>query len=178
MHCETESLVKFLFGEMDTLKVRMDLKEANVRPHLWPILGKKPGCLTLPQASYVLTKEKEGSICECCAATKTSYSLCWPIVKMNPRGRESKRIEIPWLSCPYVTSVATLCTHNHEKGRPNMYNKIEPDIQTLMRQNHQPIEHKRTTRRYSHHLVHTRKKSFHRFFFKSWRTFRCIWLKN
>ena len=37
MHCEkniTESLMKFLFGEKDTLKVRMDLKEANIRPHL------------------------------------------------------------------------------------------------------------------------------------------------
>ena len=59
MHCETKSLVKFLFGEKDTLKVRMDLKEANVRPQLWPIIGKKPRSLTLPQVSYVLTKEKK-----------------------------------------------------------------------------------------------------------------------
>ena len=51
--------MKFLFGEKDTLKVRMDLKEANKRPYLWPILGKKPGCLTLPQASYVLTKKEK-----------------------------------------------------------------------------------------------------------------------
>jgi hypothetical protein len=62
MHCEkniTESLMKFLFGEKDTLKVRMDLKEANIRPHLWPIPGKNQGSLTLPQAPYVLTKKEK-----------------------------------------------------------------------------------------------------------------------
>jgi hypothetical protein len=63
MHCEkniTESLMKTIFGEKDTLKARMDLQEANIRPHLWPIPGRKPGSLTLPQAPYVLTKiEKE-----------------------------------------------------------------------------------------------------------------------
>ena len=39
-----------------------------------------------------------------------------------------------------------------------MYNKIAPDIQMLMRQNHQPIGHERTTRGYNHHLVHALKR--------------------
>ena len=62
MHCEKniiESLMKTIFGEKDTLKVSMDLKEANIWAHLWPILGKKPRSLTLPQASYVLTKKEK-----------------------------------------------------------------------------------------------------------------------
>jgi hypothetical protein len=62
MHCEkniTKSLMKTLFGEKDALKVRMDLKEGNIRPHLWPIPGRKPGSLTLPQVSYVLTKKEK-----------------------------------------------------------------------------------------------------------------------
>ena len=60
MHCEkniTECLMKIIFREKDTLKVRMDLKEANIWPHLWPKPGKKPKSLTLPQASYMLTKK-------------------------------------------------------------------------------------------------------------------------
>jgi hypothetical protein len=63
MHCEkniTESLMKTIFGKKDILKVRMDLQEPNIQPYLWPIPGRKPGSLTLPQAPYVLTKnEKE-----------------------------------------------------------------------------------------------------------------------
>jgi len=63
MHSEkniTENLMKTIFGEKDTLKVGMDLQETNIRPHLWPIPGRKSGSLTLPQAPYVLTKnEKE-----------------------------------------------------------------------------------------------------------------------
>ena len=62
MHCDkniTKNLMKFLFGEKDTVKVRTDLKEANIRPHLWPIPGKKHRSLTLPQFSYVLTKKEK-----------------------------------------------------------------------------------------------------------------------
>ena len=51
--------MKFLFREKDTLNVRMNLKEANIRPYLWPIPGKKQGSLTLPQAPYVLTKKEK-----------------------------------------------------------------------------------------------------------------------
>ena len=80
--------------------------------------------------------------------------------RKNPHEREYERIEIPWLSCPYATSVVSLCTFNHEKRGSNMNNKIESDIQTLMRQNHQSIGHERTTRRYGHHLVHAQKINF------------------
>ena len=50
--------MKILFEEKDTLKVCMDLKEANIQPYLWPIPGRKPGSMTLPQASYELTKKE------------------------------------------------------------------------------------------------------------------------
>ena len=64
--------MKFLFGKKDTLKVRMDLKEANIMLHLWPILGKKQGSLTLPQASYVLTKKENEVFVDVVRQLKTS----------------------------------------------------------------------------------------------------------
>jgi hypothetical protein len=59
MHCEkniVENITKTIFGEKDTLNVRLDMKEAGIRKHLWPVQGKKPGSVILPQSSYVLTK--------------------------------------------------------------------------------------------------------------------------
>lgn len=61
MHCEkniTENIMKTIFGEKDTLGSRMDMKEAGIRKHLWPVPGKKPGSAILPRSPYVLTKEE------------------------------------------------------------------------------------------------------------------------
>ena len=61
MHCEkniTENIMKTIFGEKDTLGARLDMKEAGIHKHLWPVRGVKPGSVILPRSSYVLTKEE------------------------------------------------------------------------------------------------------------------------
>ena len=50
--------MKTIFGEKDTLGACLDMKEAGIRKHLWPVRGVKPGSVILPQSSYVLTKEE------------------------------------------------------------------------------------------------------------------------
>ena len=86
--------MKFLFGEKDTLKVRMDLKEANKRPYLWPILGKKTRMFDFTASLICAHKEREGGLCGCCAVVENSYSLCWPMAKESPRDWELEIIEI------------------------------------------------------------------------------------
>lgn len=51
--------MKTIFGEKDSLKICMDLKEANIPTHLWPIPGNKPCILTLTHASYMLAKKEK-----------------------------------------------------------------------------------------------------------------------
>ena len=61
MHYEKniiENVMKTIFGEKDTLGVRLDVTKAGIRKHLWPVQGKKPGTVILPRSSYVLTKEE------------------------------------------------------------------------------------------------------------------------
>jgi hypothetical protein len=45
----------------DTLKTRLDLKEANIRENLHPITDQNNGNTWLPTAPYVLTKEEKGT---------------------------------------------------------------------------------------------------------------------
>ena len=63
MHIEkniTESLIKFLEGTKDTVKVRQDLKVRNQQPHLWAKAdSKKAGKFIKPMAPYVLSKEEK-----------------------------------------------------------------------------------------------------------------------
>lgn len=47
-----------IFGEKDTVGVRLDMEEAGIRKHLWPVNGRKHGSVILPRSSYVLTKEE------------------------------------------------------------------------------------------------------------------------
>ncbi len=54
-----ESLIKFVFGTKDTIKVRRDMEVCGVRPHLW--LKRDPhnlGKIFKPIAPYVLTPEE------------------------------------------------------------------------------------------------------------------------
>ena len=44
--------------------------------------------------------------------------------------------------------------HDHEKGGPYMHNKIEPGIQTIVRQNYQSIRNERLVKGYGHYIVH------------------------
>ena len=61
MHCEkniAENIMKTIFGKKDTVGVRLNMKEAGIRRHLWPVSGRKQGCVILPRSSYVLTEEE------------------------------------------------------------------------------------------------------------------------
>lgn len=63
MHIEkniTESLIKFLEGTKDTVKVRQDLKVRNQHEHLWPKADpQKSGGYVKPLAPYVLSVEEK-----------------------------------------------------------------------------------------------------------------------
>lgn len=63
MHIEkniTESLIKFLEGTKDSVKVRQDLQVRNQQPHLWPRTDpRKAGGFVKPMAPYVLSKEEK-----------------------------------------------------------------------------------------------------------------------
>ena len=88
-----KSPMNFIFGEKHTLKVRMDLKEANVRPHLWPIPGEKSRSLTLQQASYVLTKRKKEVFADVVWQLKPPTHYVGKLRKKSPHGREYERIK-------------------------------------------------------------------------------------
>lgn len=62
MHCEkniTENVLRTIWGQKDTLKSRLDLQEAKIRPHLHPLPGMRPGSMILPKAPYVLSKTEK-----------------------------------------------------------------------------------------------------------------------
>jgi hypothetical protein len=51
--------MKTIWSTKDTLKVRMDLQEENIRPNLHPVPGRKKRSLILPTVPYVLTREEK-----------------------------------------------------------------------------------------------------------------------
>ena len=53
-----KNVMKTIFGEKDTLEVRLDMKEAGIRKNLWPVIGNKPDSVNLPWSSYIMTKEE------------------------------------------------------------------------------------------------------------------------
>ena len=62
MHCEKKlckNIMNTIWGIKDTLKVRLDMKEVNIRPELHPVEDGRSGLTLLPTASYVMTKSKE-----------------------------------------------------------------------------------------------------------------------
>ena len=87
MHCEKnlcENIMKTIWGLKDTLKVRLDLQEANIRPELHP---KHVGndTVALPVAPYVLSKVEKAKF------IKTIRNLKTP---SNYVGQLSKRITV------------------------------------------------------------------------------------
>ena len=51
--------MKIIWGLKDTLKVRLDMKEVNIRPKLHPMGDGRSGLTLLPTASYVMTKSEK-----------------------------------------------------------------------------------------------------------------------
>jgi len=62
MHCEKnlcENIIKTIWGIKDTLKVQLDMKEANIRPELHPVEDGRSGLTLLPTAPYVMSKSEK-----------------------------------------------------------------------------------------------------------------------
>ena len=84
MHCEKnicENVMKTIWGVRDTLKARLDLKEANIRPHLHPLPGRKPGYVVLPTAPYVLSKEEKAKFIDTIRNLKTPTNYAGQLAK-------------------------------------------------------------------------------------------------
>jgi hypothetical protein len=74
MHCEKnicENVMKTIWGHPDTLKARLDLKEARIRPHLHPLPGRKPESMVLLAAPYVLSKDEKVKFLDTIRSLKT-----------------------------------------------------------------------------------------------------------
>ncbi len=85
MHIEKnvcESLIKFLFGTKDTIKVRQDMEVCGVRPHLW--LKRYPhnlGKIFKPVAPYVLTPEELKTFMSRLGSLKVPSNYCGALGK-------------------------------------------------------------------------------------------------
>ncbi len=85
MHIEKnvcESLIKFLFGTKDTIKVRRDMEVCGVRPHLW--LKRDPhnlGKIFKPVAPYVLTPEELKTFMSRLGSLKVPSDYCGALGK-------------------------------------------------------------------------------------------------
>ena len=84
MHCEKnicENVMKTIWGHRDTLKARLDLKEARIRPHLHPLLGRKPRSMVLLATPYVLSKEEKVKFLDTIHSLKTSTNYAGQLAK-------------------------------------------------------------------------------------------------
>lgn len=84
MHCEKnicENVMKTIWGVRDTLKARLDLKEANIRQYLHPLPGRKPGSVVLPTAPYVLSKEEKAKFIDIIRNLKTPTNYAGQLAK-------------------------------------------------------------------------------------------------
>jgi hypothetical protein len=73
MHCDKnlcKNTMKTIWGLKDTLKVRLDLKEAKIRPELHPKHGAND-TIILPVALYVLSKAEKGTFIKTIRNLKT-----------------------------------------------------------------------------------------------------------
>ena len=75
MHCEmnfAKNILKTITGKKDTVKVRRDLQQRNIRPHLW--LTRHPRNHTKmvkPATSYVMTESEFQVFVKCIESLKT-----------------------------------------------------------------------------------------------------------
>jgi len=73
--------MKTIWGHRDTLKARLDLKEARIRPHLHPLLGKNPRSVVLLVAPYVLSKEETVIFLDTIRSLKTPTNYVGQLAK-------------------------------------------------------------------------------------------------
>ena len=77
--------MKTIWGLKDTLKVRLDMKEANIRPELHPVDDGGNGVTVLPAAPYVLSKSEKTGFLKIIRELKTPS---------NYAGQLSKKITV------------------------------------------------------------------------------------
>ena len=80
MHTEknvAENLIKTLFGEKDSPKVRLDMQSKNIRPHLWLRRVDKDGNKAfMPAAMYVLSQPDRVKFLETIKSLKMPRHYC------------------------------------------------------------------------------------------------------
>jgi len=84
MHCEKnfcENIMKTIWGLKDTLKVRLDMAEAEIQLELHPIDGGPGGPWLLPQAPYVLSKEEKALFLKIICDLKTPRNYIGQLAK-------------------------------------------------------------------------------------------------
>ena len=96
MQCEKnicENVMKTIWGVRDTLKARLNLKEANIRPHLHPLPGRKPGYVVLPTTPYVLSKEEKAKFLDILRNLKTPTNYAGQLAKCIASDRDLKGLK-------------------------------------------------------------------------------------
>ena len=84
MHCEKiiyENVIKTIWGHRDTLKARLDTKEARIWPHLHLLPKRKPGSVVLPTAPYVLLKGEKVKFLDTIRSLKTPTNYVGQLTK-------------------------------------------------------------------------------------------------
>ena len=96
MHCKMnicENVLRTIWAQRDTLKVRLDLKEAGIRPHLHPLLKRTPGSLVLLVALYVLSKDEKKKFLDIIRSLKTPSNYVRQFAKCIASGDDLKGLK-------------------------------------------------------------------------------------
>ena len=93
MHTEkniAENLIKTLFGEKDTYKVRLDMQSKNIRPHLWiRRVDEDPNKARMPDAKYVLSKPDREKFLKILKSLKMPRHYCSSLYTKISKGKLS-----------------------------------------------------------------------------------------
>ena len=79
MHCEknlADSILRMLFGEIDTPSVRMDLENRRIKKHLWLRRIGDTGRLYMPDAPYVLSPLHRQTVLDTLRRLKMPSGYC------------------------------------------------------------------------------------------------------
>ncbi len=128
MHCEkniAENVMKTIFGEKDTLGVRLDMKEAGIRKHLWPIIGNQPGSVILPRSSYVMTKEERAVFVEQVRALRTPTHYVGQLRKRVNVDGHIKGLKSHDYHVLMHTNVGIVCAVHNDKGSSDIKLNVE-----------------------------------------------------
>ena len=93
MHTEkniAENIIKTLFGDKDTPKVRLDMEARNIRPHLWlRRTGEDTNRAYMPNAKYVLSKPDRAKFLQILRSLKMPRHYCSNLYHKISKGKLS-----------------------------------------------------------------------------------------